>query len=75
MEGLKIHIRYVMLCCGRLRITKMLQKQLRKYEVFIAKMSLLTSKSKTSFQSFVLLIRHLEMKPDCDIYQTLIKML
>ena len=52
----------------------MLQKQLRKFLVFMAKVSLLTAKSETGFQDFILTIPHLEMNPDHDAHQTPIKM-
>ena len=37
-------------------MTKTLSKLLRKFAVFIAKVSLLTAKSQTGFQSFILII-------------------
>ena len=39
----------------------------------MAKVSLLTSNPKTSFQNFILAICHWEMNPDQDAHQTLIK--
>ena len=49
----------------------MLQKQLRKFVVFMAKVALLTAESETSFVS---VICHWKMNPDQDTHQTLIKM-
>ena len=53
----------------------MQQKQLRKFVVFMAKVSLLTKKFETGFQNFVLALCHWEMNPDQDAHLTLIKML
>ena len=41
----------------------------------MTKLSLLTAKSETGFQSFILAIGHWEMDPDQNANQTLIKML
>ena len=41
----------------------------------MAKMSLLSAKSETGFQNFVLAIRHKQMNQDEDVHQTLIKRL
>ena len=54
-------------CCS-LRITITLQKQLRKFVVFMA-MLLLTMKSESSFQSFILVNYHWEINPNPDTYQ------
>ena len=64
-----------MQCCETLRITKTLQKQLRKFLVFMVKVSLRTTKSETSFQNFILVIRHWEKNPPKGTHQTSIKML
>ena len=47
-----------------LRLTKALQKQRRKFLVFLAKVPLLTAKSQNGFKTFILVMRHLEMNPD-----------
>ena len=49
MDELKVPIRNVIL-----RITKTLQKQLKRIVIFMDKVSLLTNTSETGFQSFVL---------------------
>ena len=59
-------------CRRSLRITKMLQKQIRIFVVFMTTVSLLTIKP--GFQCFVM-IYHWEMNPDQDIHQTSIRML
>ena len=41
----------------------------------MAKVSLLTAKSETGFQNFILAIRQLKMNPDRDAHQTSIKIL
>ena len=41
-----------------------LQKQSRKFLVLMAKVSLLTTKSETGFQNFILAVRHWEMNPN-----------
>ena len=54
---------------------KTLKKQQRKCLVFIAEESLLTKeKNETDFQSFIPVIRHLEMHPDQETHQNSIKM-
>ena len=56
-----------MQCCGSLRITKILQNQIRKCLMFMAKVILLTTKFKTGFQSFFsddTSLRY-EMRPEC----------
>ena len=52
-----------------LGVIKMPQKQLRKFRVFIANVSLLTVKSETGFQSFILAMHHREMNPGQDAHQ------
>ena len=58
-----------------LRISKTLEKKKLKIVVFIAKVLLLTAKSKTGFQSFVQARCHWEINPDLDAYHTSIKTL
>ena len=48
--------KFDMLCCRSLTIIKILQKKLRKFTLFMGKVSLLTSNSRTGFQSFVQVI-------------------
>ena len=50
-------------------------KQQRKLVVFMAKVSLLTTKSQTGFQNFIMAIRHKEVNPDQDAHLTSIKKL
>ena len=64
MEGLQEHVRYVML-----------GEQLRKFVVFIVKVSRHSIQFENGFQSFVLVIRHWEMNLDQDVHQNSIKML
>ena len=56
-----------------LTITKMLWKQLRKFVVFMAKVSLQTIKSVSVFQSFIFVIYHREMNPDQDTHLSFTK--
>ena len=58
-------------CCCNLWIIKMLQKRPKEFLVFMAKVPLLTAKSETGFQSFVLAISHYEIKPDQDAFREL----
>ena len=51
----------------------MLQKQQKEFLVFMVKVSLLTAKSKTGFQSFVLTICNWEINPDQDALQVLVE--
>ena len=48
---------------GGFRITETLQEQLRKFLVFIVEV-LLTAKSETGFQSFILAIHYWKINPD-----------
>ena len=52
-----------------------MQKQQRNLVVFIAKVSFLSAKSETGFQSFILAICHKERNLNREAHQTLIKML
>ena len=70
MDELKVHFQIVML--WECRIKEMLQKQLRKLLEFIVNVFLLTVKSETHFQSFILIICHWEINPEQDAYLILI---
>ena len=48
----------------------MLQKELRKFLVFMAKVSWPITKSETGFQSFILATNHWEMNPNQNVHQT-----
>ena len=56
MEELKVHIQCVIL--WESKNNKIQMKQKRIFIVFMAKVSLLTTKSEIGFHSFVLVIRH-----------------
>ena len=51
----------------------MLQKQLRKFLMFMTKVSLQITKSKTGFQSFIMAMPHGEMNLDQNSHQISIK--
>ena len=73
MEELKVHIWHVMV--WEFKNNKNAAETAWKFVVFIAYVSLLTTKLETGFQSFILVICHWEMNPDQDTHLTSIKML
>ena len=74
MEEPKVHIGHVMLWEFKKK-KKTPQKQQRKFMVFMAYVSLLTTKFETGFYSFILAIQHWVINRDQDAHQTSIKML
>ena len=64
-----------MKCCENLRITKNATETAQEICSIYAQSDILTIKSKTGFQSFILVIHHWEMNQDMVTHQTSIKIL
>ena len=73
MGELKVHIQYAIL--WEFKNNKNTTETAKKISSVMAKVPLLTTKSETGFQSFILVIHHKEMNPDQDAHQSSIKML